>query len=101
MNTTKAYSFDDDREKMRDFAEISKDDFLYSYSYLEEEDYDATVKALKEMNMTALERYQQLLWRDYTKYLKDWADSHSDKTNFGMSPACFDEWEDNEAVYEE
>lgn len=34
--------FTDDKEKMRDFAELTKDEFLRSYSYLTEEEYDAT-----------------------------------------------------------
>ena len=39
----RAYSFIDDIEKMRDFLTLSKCDFLNSYSYLLEEEYDATV----------------------------------------------------------
>ena len=38
-------SFVDDREKMRDFYFLSKDEFLESYSYLTEEEYNATAKA--------------------------------------------------------
>lgn len=37
-----AYSFADDVEKMRDFALLSKEEFLRSYSYLTEEEYDLT-----------------------------------------------------------
>lgn len=39
----KGYDFIDDKEKMRDFRELSKEDFLASYYYLDEEDYDATI----------------------------------------------------------
>ena len=35
-------SFVDDAEKMADFKVLSKEDFLASYSYLTEEEYDAT-----------------------------------------------------------
>lgn len=35
-------SFIDDEEKMRDFRELSKEEFLASYSYLTEEEYDMT-----------------------------------------------------------
>ena len=35
-------SFIDDKEKMFDFKKLSKEDFLFSYSYLTEEEYDAT-----------------------------------------------------------
>ena len=37
------YSFITDEEKMRDFVELTKEEFLASYSYLTEEEYDATV----------------------------------------------------------
>jgi hypothetical protein len=36
--------FTDDAEKMRDFYFLTKDEFLASYSYLTEEEYDATAK---------------------------------------------------------
>lgn len=42
--------FIDDKEKMKDFFAMSKDSFLSSYSYLSEEEYDATVKKLNSMN---------------------------------------------------
>lgn len=42
--------FLDDEEKMRDYFELTKDEFLKSYSYLTEDDYDATTKALEKSN---------------------------------------------------
>ena len=38
-----------DEEKMRDYFRISKEEFLKSYSYLKEEEYNATTKALEEI----------------------------------------------------
>lgn len=38
----KHYDFLDDKEKMRDFFVISKEEFLFSYSYLDEEEYNLT-----------------------------------------------------------
>lgn len=35
-------SFIDDQEKMIDFFELTKEEFLQSYSYLTEEEYEAT-----------------------------------------------------------
>ena len=35
-------------------------------------------------------------WEKYIEYLKKWAEEHKDEVNAGMSPASFDEWEDNE-----
>lgn len=42
--------FCDDEEKMRDFAIMTKNEFLMSYSYLTEEEYDLTAKRIKEKN---------------------------------------------------
>ncbi len=39
--------FLDDKEKMRDFKELSKEEFLKSYSYLTEEDYNLTKELLE------------------------------------------------------
>ena len=38
-------------------------------------------------------------WKEYLNYLKDWADNHNSIYFVGCSPACYDEWLDNE--YEE
>jgi len=38
--------FVDDKEKMADFRLLSKEEFLKSYSYLTEKEYDDTVKFL-------------------------------------------------------
>lgn len=37
-------------------------------------------------------------WEKYIEYLKKWAEEHKDEENAGMSPASFDEWEENEDV---
>lgn len=89
-------NFADDREKIRDFAEISKDEFLRSYSYIEEEEYDATTEWLEMHGLSAQGQYKKLLWKEYLDYLDSWALHHTDVANYGMSPACFDEWKDNE-----
>lgn len=41
-------NFIDDEEKMVDFYELSKEEFLFSYSYLTEEEYDNTAKLVAE-----------------------------------------------------
>jgi hypothetical protein len=87
-------NFADDREKIRDFAEISKDEFLRSYSYIEEEEYDATTEWLKQHGLSAQGQYKKLLWQEYLDYLDSWALYHADVANYGMSPACFNEWKD-------
>jgi len=35
-------------------------------------------------------------WAAYLAYLREWSDGHSDDKSYGMTPACFDEWLDNE-----
>ena len=41
------HSFIDDGDKLVDFFKLSKEEFLKSYSYLTEEEYDATLEAIK------------------------------------------------------
>ena len=49
LSGKKYYSdFMDDGDKMVDFFKLSKEEFLKSYSYLKEEEYDATLKKVKE-----------------------------------------------------
>lgn len=42
MEKMVAHDFFDDEEKMDDFYKLSKEEFLRSYSYLTEEEYDLT-----------------------------------------------------------
>ena len=37
-------------------------------------------------------------WERYCKYLFEWTINHLSDDNKGMSPACFDEWRDNEGA---
>lgn len=39
-------------------------------------------------------------WSGYIRYLKHWINEHYDRVYYGMSPACFDEWCDNEGSEE-
>ena len=38
----------------------------------------------------------QIKWNSYLFYLKSWIDGHRDVENLGMSPACYNEWLDND-----
>ena len=40
-------NFITDTEKMRDFKTLSKEEFLESYSYLTEEEYDNTMEMMR------------------------------------------------------
>lgn len=42
-------SFENDTEKMIDFWNLSKDEFLASYSYLSETEYDATAEKVHKL----------------------------------------------------
>ena len=48
-NNFKAGNFIDDAEKMRDFKILSKEEFLSSYNYLTEAEYDNTMEIYKQM----------------------------------------------------
>ena len=48
-----------DIEKMRDFFEISKEDFLFSYSYLTEKEYDLTVEKIRNMTIEEVEKIKE------------------------------------------
>lgn len=49
MKDISGYNFVDDMNKMHDFMLLSMDEFLLSYSYLNENDYYATYNAIMEM----------------------------------------------------
>ena len=51
MENIKITPFVNDGEKMRDFFDLTKEEFLESYSYLTEEEYDATAEYVKEHNL--------------------------------------------------
>lgn len=55
------YNFIDDSEKMKDFVKLTKDEFLKSYSYLTEEEYDETARILLDK---CLESYNIIRVKD-------------------------------------
>ena len=55
------YNFIDDSEKMKDFVKLTKEEFLKSYSYLTEEEYDETARILLDK---CLENYQIIQFKD-------------------------------------
>ena len=52
----KGFSFIDDEEKMEDFYLLSKEEFLQSYSYLHEDDYDATMEEVLLKNLREVQK---------------------------------------------
>ena len=55
-NIYKNADFIDDEEKMYDFVRLTKEEFLLSYSYLTEDEYDNTKKIYEERR----DDYEQL-----------------------------------------
>ena len=41
-------------------------------------------------------RAQQIKWNAYLLYLKGWVEANRNASNYGNSPACFDDWESYE-----
>mgnify|MGYP001632675387 CR=1 FL=1 len=52
-------SFIDDTEKMKDFQNLTKDEFLKEYSYLSEEEYDNT-KKLYDSLLDKVKNYDEI-----------------------------------------
>lgn len=57
-------TFTDDIDKMRDFDGLSKEDFLASYDYISEKEYDATASELKEHGRTGLQTVKALAYKN-------------------------------------
>lgn len=55
MTLDSQLSFIGDEEKMKDFPKLSKEEFLSSYSYLSEKEYEATVHDFNELNQSAVQ----------------------------------------------
>ena len=53
-------NFTTDWEKMRDYFQISKEEFLASYSYVTEAEYDATKKVVEKKDALDKDLYQDL-----------------------------------------
>ena len=60
MKEAKSLSFSDDLDKMRDFDSLTKEEFLDSYSYLTEQQYDATARELSLKGVSGKEQAQEL-----------------------------------------
>ena len=52
--------FTTDWEKMRDYFQISKEEFLASYSYVTEAEYDATKKVVEKKDALDKDLYEDL-----------------------------------------
>lgn len=76
---------------------------------------DDVIKAISKLTQRRIENYERTLethkrilenaepikvndshWSDYIMYLLKWSSEHANKEFAGMSPACYDEWLDNE-----
>ena len=58
-------NFINDKEKMRDFKKLSKKEFLSSYSYLTEQEYDNTAREMLKKLYEQLEQIDDELALEY------------------------------------
>jgi len=86
----------DTEENQKELRQIFFQMFALLYEITEEELYSNVKEYAQKLKE---EKRMQEEWNKYLKYLKNWSETHSGTGFYGMSPACFDEWEDNE--YEE
>ena len=63
--------------------------------------YEKYVEVDKPVAWSFVPKYNSIAWNAYLLYLKDWVKDHAGPEHFGSSPACFDEWQDNEDEEEE
>lgn len=91
-------NFIDDKEKMQDFKELSKDDFLKSYSYLSEKDYEETrIKMEKEDIITFLKDSADYSYMELDYILED----KKDKTkSYAVASDCDEMIEINLSTHE-
>lgn len=85
QNKDDELSFLDDEEKMRDFKELTKEEFLFSYSYLTEEEYDATMRCLKRRdNIMNLGKFLEMYdnWNGNTRVNDDELNTIAENTTF-------------------
>lgn len=85
QNKDDELSFLDDEEKMRDFKELTKEEFLFSYSYLTEEEYDATMRCLKRRdNIMNLGKFLEMYdnWNGNTRVNDDELNTITENTTF-------------------
>lgn len=85
QNKDDELSFIDDKEKMRDFKKLTKEEFLFSYSYLTEEEYDATMRCLKRRgNIMNLGKFLEIYdnWNGNTRVNDDELNTIAENTTF-------------------
>lgn len=80
-------NFIDDAEKMRDFKELSKEEFLKSYSYLTEAEYDNTMEVCKMET-------KQTIYDEMCRVLTEWETQEAvDDDLYNMLVKIQNNWE--------
>ena len=81
-NEFKNADFIDDKEKMRDFTQLTKEEFLSSYSYLTEDEYNNT--------------YNRYYAKQIADVLRKFAEKPQNIDNFeSYLKYCFIGWKEN------
>jgi len=60
IKESKSLSFSDDLDKIRDFDSLTKEEFLDSYSYITEQQYDATARELSLKGVSGKEQTREI-----------------------------------------
>ncbi len=71
--------------------------YYYSYGVRPALNLNPELKVFYEDDSTVTDNNDSENWSDYIKYLHKWAVEHDDAEFKGNSPACYDEWRDNES----
>ena len=83
--------FINDEEKIQDYFKLTKDEFLESYSYLTEEDYNATTKALEKLgNISRIDILKEMLINKFNEINYD--EAKEDVISFVKNSDSLDIW---------
>lgn len=100
----KGNHFIDDAEKMIDFQKMTREEFLKSYSYLKEEDYQATLKELetRQKGMIKIFKLYHSISTEIKAELGALYIVHEIENRFMNSPELYDRFtqDDKEAIFE-
>lgn len=80
MNEYADTNFINDKEKMRDFKKLSKKEFLSSYSYLTEQEYDNTARIILDGLYSNICNIEIDLSLEEKQYLVCWLKEEHEKT---------------------
>ena len=90
---------DDDGENAQSTAHLALTNIygaIYENALNEHATHDFTIGSDEIQKRISLLNQESNDWSKYLEYLRAWVDTHSETAFCGCSPACFNEWLDNE-----